>query len=222
VDVYTILLASFSFSFSSLSSPQPQSSTRRFRPPYFENSRMEEELLAVEAYSDEIRLEPTFSHSAPQTRSPFPFAPGLGLSNPELTTNMSLSSGSVPFLSSSPLLLFFPLSSFANPFRASRSFAMSHHPHPSSSFSMPPPPPPIDISHSAMRERVDALRNLNHHPNSKISEWIVEELDNTGERGWTYMAKQTDEHGVLWTRKVSQALINLEHEVRPRSIPQNL
>lgn len=90
---------------------------------------------------------------------------------------------------------------------------MSQHAAASSSSAMPPPSVPVDDSLIAMAEGNENLDKIKHLANLETIELIQEELSNTGERGWQFMSKRRDGHGVLWTRRICQELPDVRKDV---------
>jgi len=119
--------------------------------------------------------------------------------------------------SSSPLLTFHLLPTSRRPFSTQTLlFAMAYHQGNSSSWSMPPPPRPSDTSSlSTMRERAKALDKIKHPTDStpKIVESIHKQLEDIDEEGWAIMSGKTDKKGIIWTRRLTQELLDVQKDV---------
>jgi len=71
-----------------------------------------------------------------------------------------------------------------------------------------------------MRERAKALDKIKHHTdsNSKMVESIQEQLEDVDKEGWAIMSGKTDKKGIIWTRRITQELVDVQKDVSTNSL----
>jgi len=70
-----------------------------------------------------------------------------------------------------------------------------------------------------MRERAKALDAIKHRTDStaKMVESIQEQLEGIDEEGWAIMSGKTDKMGIIWTRRITQELVDVQKDVSTNS-----